>query len=125
MSKIVDAITATQTNRRRHKPTKLFDSVFTVCEEFAPSPTETEYRISVTLGARYWVSSELQADSAFPFLEEAVKSTKKKVIEAIFGEFREDFRNLEHALYNSEVETARTMLQAFEKKMFEVNHDTN
>jgi hypothetical protein len=53
----------------------------------------------------------------------AVQRTKRQVVEAIFGEFRADFRSIERALYDSDIETARVMFHALEDKMFEITID--
>jgi hypothetical protein len=124
MSKVVNAIMATKEDRRRLKQTKLFQDVFTVREDIQTlNPgTEIQYRIGVTLGAQCWVSEveKLKNDHA---LTDAINRTKRQVIEAIFGEFRADFRNIERALYDSDIETARVMFHALEDRMFEVTID--
>lgn len=121
MSEVVNAITATKGDRFRLKQTKLFNDVFAVREDIQTlSPgTEIQYRIGVTLGSQCWVDelSQLKAGDA---VEMAIERTKRQVIEAIFGEFRTDFRNIERALYNSDIETARVMFHALEERMFQV-----
>ena len=121
MSKVVNAIMATQEDRRRLKQTNLLRDVFAVREDIqtvAPG-TEIQYRIGVTLGAQCWVSEveKLKNDDAVVI---AIERTKRQVIEAIFGEFRQDFRSIERALYDSNIEEARVMFHALEDKMFEV-----
>jgi hypothetical protein len=124
MSKVVNAIMATKADRRRLKQTKLFKDVFTAREDIQTlSPgTEIQYRIGVTLGSECWVDEleQLKSDNA---LTEAINRTKRQVIEAIFGEFRADFRSIERALYDSDIETARVMFHALEYRMFEVTID--
>lgn len=121
MSEVVNAITATKGDRFRLKQTKLFNDVFAVREDIQTlSPgTEIQYRIGVTLGSQCWVDelSQLKAGDA---VEMAIERTKRQVIEAIFGEFRTDFRNIERALYDSDIETARVMFHALEERMFQV-----
>ena len=121
MSKVVNAIMATREDRRRLKQTNLLRDVFAVREDIqtvAPG-TEIQYRIGVTLGAQCWVSEveKLKNDDA---VVTAIERTKRQVIEAIFGEFRQDFRSIERALYDSNIEEARVMFHALEDKMFEV-----
>ena len=121
MSKVVNAIMAIKEDRRRLKQTKLFKDVFTVREDIQTlNPgTDIQYRISVTIGSQCWVSEfeQLKNDNA---LVMAVQRTKRQVIEAIFGEFRADFRSIERALYDNDIETARVMFHALEDRMFEV-----
>ena len=124
MSQVVNAIMADKGNRHRLKQTKLFQDVFSVREDIAEvqAMTQTQYRIGVTLGSQCWVDNieKIKSDNA---LELAVQRTKRQVIEAIFGEFRIDFRNIERAMYDSDIETARVMLHEMEKKMFDVTLD--
>ena len=121
MSQVVNAIVATKGDRHRFKQTKLFRDVFSVREDIqtVAAGTEIQYRIGATLGAQCWVDelSQLKAGDA---LEMAIERTKRQVIEAIFGEFRVDFRNIERALYDSNIEEARVMFHALEDRMFQV-----
>jgi hypothetical protein len=124
MSQVVNAIVATKGDRHHIKQTKLFKDVFSVREDIAPTKlgTEIQYRIGVTIGSECWVDrlEHLEDGNA---LEAAIQRTKRQVIEAIFGEFRVDFRNIERALYDSDIETARVMFHALEDRMFEVTPD--
>lgn len=120
MSKVVNAITAERSDKKRYPQSQLFQDVFKVREDIQKSPTlEVQYRIGVTLGSQCWVSEEMNL-SRNDAIEKAVQRTKRQVIEAIFGEFREDFRNIERALYDSNIENARVMLHRMEDKMFQV-----
>ena len=122
MSKVVNAIMATKEERRRLKQTKLFQDVFSVREDIQKvnAGTEIQYRIGVTLGAQCWIEDSLKNKNGDDAIEMAVQRTKRQVIEAIFGEFRDDFRSIERALYDSNIEEARIMFHALEDKMFEV-----
>ena len=124
MSNVVNAIMAKKGDRARPKQTKLFRDVFTVREDIqtVTAGIEVQYRIGVTLGSECWVD-EISIIKAPNALEMAIDRSKRQVIEAIFGEFRADFRNIERALYDSNIEEARVMLHDLEKKMFEVTID--
>ena len=124
MSNVVNAIMAKKGDRARPKQTKLFRDVFTVREDIqtVAAGIEVQYRIGVTLGAECWVD-EISIIKAPNALEMAIDRSKRQVIEAIFGEFRADFRNIERALYDRNIEEARVMLHDLEKKMFEVTID--
>jgi len=124
MSKVVNAIMATKEERRRFKQTKLFQDVFAAREDIQKvnHDIEIQYRIGVTLGAQCWVS-EMEQQSNDDALVMAIQRTKRQVVEAIFGEFRADFRSIERALYDSNIEEARMMLHALEDRMFEVTID--
>lgn len=121
MSKVVNSIAATKNDRVRLKQSKLFQDVFAVREDIQTLKhgTEIQYRIGVTLGAQCWIDEAEQMKNGMA-VEMAVQRTKRQVIEAIFGEFRQDFRSIEHALYDSNIEDARVMFHALEKRMFEV-----
>lgn len=122
MSKVVNAIMATKEDRRRFKQTKLFQDVFNVREDIQEvnAGMEIQYRIGVTIGAQCWVDDSLKNKNGDDAIEMAVQRTKRQVIEAIFGEFRDDFRSIERALYDSNIEEARIMFHALEDKMFNV-----
>ena len=122
MSQVVNAIVATKGDRVRVKQTKLFRDVFSVREDMETTRTaftEIQYRIGVTIGSQCWVDELTQIKDS-DALTEAINRTKRQVIEAIFGEFRVDFRNIERALYDSDIETARVMFHALEDRMFQV-----
>jgi hypothetical protein len=51
-------------------------------------------------------------------LEEAIHRTKRQVIEAIYGEFRQDLMMVERALYDRDFQKARDCLRILEQKMF-------
>ena len=127
MSKIVTAIMATKGDRKRtYRPgsSQLFQDVFSTREDIHTDPiyVQTQYRIGVMLGAECWIT-ETQKLSSEDAVELAIQRTKRQVIEAIFGEFRADFRNIERAIYNNDMENAGVLLHAMEKKMFEVTEE--
>ena len=121
MSKVVNEIMATKTDKVRYTPLNgLFQDVFSVREDIQDGQhLETQYRIGVTIGAQCWISDldRVKSDTA---LQHAIERTKRQVIEAIFGEFRQDFRMIERAIYDSDTGTAGKLLHEMEKKMFEV-----
>lgn len=120
MSKVVNAITATRSPNRevRRVQDRLFNDVFSVRDYHTQDALEAQYKVEVRLGAQCWISDDVKSsDNNVSF---AVERTKRQVIEAIFGEFRSDFRLIERALYDRDVETARTALHDMEKRMFEV-----
>lgn len=124
MSQVVKAITATKTDRVRmiNVLSPLMQDVFSVREDIREDPVtlETQYRIGVTIGSQVFVSDfdKMASDNA---LTAAIYRTKRQVIEAIFGEFRQDFRMIERDLYDRNIEAARIKFHELEKKMFEVD----
>ena len=128
MSQIVKAIAAIDTGQRKvfdeKKFTPLFQDVFEskmqVSEVRDVSLTTAKlFKIGVTLGQSAMVT-ELEQLGSDDALSEAIYRTKRSVIEAVFGEFREDFMRIQNALYDRDFQKARTLLVAFENKMFEV-----
>ena len=122
MSNLVKAIAATDTGERKVVPvrSKLFQDVFSMREDFSDLNYEQVakvYRIGVTLGNTCMVSEfDTLKDSLA--LGHAIQRTKQQVIEAVFGEFRQDFRMIEKLLYDYDFEGAATALRAMERKMY-------
>lgn len=126
MSQLVTAIMATDTGERRilkMKTSQLFQDVFNSREEIAEvySPDiGVAYKIGVTLGATTLVREHEHMINPNA-LQHAVRRTKEQVIEAVFGEFRSYFRQIDIALYKHEHEEAARLLGEMEKKMFGVD----
>lgn len=124
MSNVVKAIAATDTGSRIIKSDKsqLFQDVFNVKEDIGTRGYHDnilkEYRIGITLGSKCYVSELDYTKHGDNVLQEAIKRTKQQVIEAIFGEFRQDFRLIERNLYNYEFEQAASALRVMERRMF-------
>lgn len=126
MSQLVTAIMATDTKERRvlkMKTSQLFQDLFSgredVGEVYSPD-IGIVYKVGVTLGATTFVQDHdhLADPNA---LQRAIRRTKEQVIEAVFGEFRSYFRQIDIALYKHEHEEAARLLGEMEKKMFEVD----
>jgi hypothetical protein len=125
MSQLVKAIAAHDTGNRKAlegKFSPLFQDVFEKKEhitEVRDSYYDVAklYRISVTLGQACMIS-ELDQLHGENVVTMAIERTKKSIIEAVFGEFREDFMQLNNALYDRDFAKARTLLNQFEDKMF-------
>jgi len=126
MSQVVKAIVAADTGDRRVVTkglSPLFTDVFQTKSEWFEVRDETNsvtkvYRIGVKIGGQAMVTDYeyMTSDEA---LTSAVNRTKRQVIEAIFGEFRQDFRRIEKAIYDHDSESAGRMLYDMERKMFE------
>lgn len=122
MSNLVKAIAASDTGERRAVPvkSKLFQDVFSMREyigETYQHDVAKVYRIGVTLGNTCMVT-ELESMKNHLALTHAIERTKQQVIEAVFGEFRQDFRMIEKLLYDYDFEGAATALRAMEQKMY-------
>lgn len=122
MSQVVKAITSHDKGERKifEGFSPLFQDVFSVksdIQELRHEEVAKLYRIGITLGSQAWVS-DLETINDVDALSEAIKRTKRQVIEAIFGEFRTDFMMIERALYDRDFQKARSLLAQFENKMF-------
>jgi hypothetical protein len=124
MSQVVKAITAQDTGERKvfHDSfSPLFQDVFNIKSEIQEfkylSDVAKAYRIGVTLGAQVYVE-DLEMIANENALTNAIDLTKRQVIEAIFGEFRQDFMMVERALYDRDFQKAREYLRVFEDKMY-------
>lgn len=125
MSQLVNAIMATDTGDRKYirRKSQLFQNVFSgredIGEVYTPDIGKL-YKIGVTLGNTVLVPDHSSIRDPHA-LEYAIRRTKEQVIEAVFGEFRADFRQIEMALYNYEHEEAAKLLGEMERKMFGVD----
>jgi hypothetical protein len=106
--------------------TPLFKDVFELKEHVAevkdPGPAYAiakVYKIAVTIGNECIVTDDLSANTSVA-LEHAVERTKRAIVEAVFGEFRQDFYMIETALYDRDFHRARAHLTEFQRKMYEV-----
>lgn len=120
MSQLVKAIAATDTRERKFIPgglsplfTSYFSSNATSEETYHTGEVLTAYRIEARIGAQ--VLAKQDAD-----LAQAIVRTKQNVVEAIFGEFRSQFRMIDDALNRYDVEEARKILHKFEDQMFSI-----
>ena len=126
MSQLVKAITAVDTGQRKQITdsfSPLFNDVFLrkeLLEDSYHNPAFVAklYKIGITLGAQAIVN-EADTINDVDALSLAIERTKRSVIEAVFGEFRQDFLQINNALYDRDFQKARSLLTVFEQKMFE------
>jgi len=125
MSQVVRAIEAHDTGNRKlikESFSNLFQDVFNVKSQIKDfqvnAEVAKEYRISVTIGSQVHVSELDLLQEGGDALQEAIHRTKRQVIEAIFGEFRQDLMLAERALYDRDFQKARDYLRILEQKMF-------
>lgn len=122
MSQVVKSITASDLGERKPIRTysPLFQDVFSVKEtiEGVPHLVAKLYRIGVTIGAQAWIN-DIDTINEVDAVEQAILRTKRSVIEAIFGEFREDILRIRGKLYDRDFNQAVILLDELERKMFE------
>ena len=122
MSKLVQAIEASAgpNYRRRMKPEKLFASLVDVnatVEKEVAFHTQTRYSIRAKLGADVWIDDHRGSE----VLPQAIKQTQRAITEAVFGEFRPYFRELNMAVFEGNYDVLHEILDRFEKQMFEAD----
>jgi hypothetical protein len=121
MSKLAKAVMAGQKDRRiLQELGPLFNNTFDLKEDFstfAHTRWAKTYRVEARFGAQVVVDEveELKNPNALSF---AVESCKRQIIHAVFGEFQEDIRLIEGALWERKFDEARTLLMDMERKMF-------
>ena len=104
-------------SRRVVVPNSLLADVLAVDESIEyTSPILREYRISANFRCRT-VLPENDSDA----LEYAVKTAKRSIVEAVFGEFREDFYKIHNALQEQNIHKAQKLLHNMQYRMFEEN----
>ena len=86
------------------------------------------YSKSDVVGHKYRIGVKIEATATIPeskilsnHLDEAVDRVKRQIVEAVFGEFRQDFERVHMALNNYDVETARLMLIELQEKMYGIS----
>ena len=124
MSQLVKAIIAVDTGERKYIPkglSPLFMDVFSGKSEWSSTYVEDiakVYNIGVTLGCSAMVRESAFIKEGVSPMEEAVNRCKKQIIEAVFGEFRQDFRRIEKAIYDHNAGEAGRLLYEMEGKMY-------
>lgn len=125
MSQVVRAIEAHDTGDRKlikESFSTLFQDVFNIKSQIqelkSTEGVAKQYRIGVTIGSQVHVSELDLLQEGGDALEEAIHRTKRQVIEAIYGEFRQDLMLTERALYDRDFQKARDYLRILEQKMF-------
>lgn len=119
MSKLAQAIMVTPSQRMVHFNSRsLFNEVVNVKEGF----TNFDCFDSALV---YMVEARFRAETAIPYdcndviHEEHVKAAKRKIVEAVFGEFRPFFIQINSELFNRNFERARELIREMEDSMFE------
>lgn len=121
MSKLVQAVEASagRNYQRRMKPEGLLSSMIDVeatMNKDVVRYTQTRYSIRVKLGADAWID-----DHRPETLPPAIKQTQRAITEAVFGEFRPYFRELNLAVLDGKYDELYEILDRFEKQMFKAD----
>lgn len=115
MSKLAKEVFADHgISRRAVVSNSLLSDILTVESIEQISPTFREYCISANFQCR-----TLLPENDSDALEYAVKTSKRSVVEAVFGEFREDFYKIHNALQEQNIHKAQKLLHNMQYRMFE------
>ena len=116
MSRIVNAVMATETE----KSSPLFQDLFRKEEQIYEIPNIANvYEIGVSL--RKQVAVNIFENGQQDSLAVAIQQTKRSIVEAVFGEFREYFYLIDNAINDHDFSKARSLLSEFHQKMFEAD----
>ena len=121
MSKLVQAVEASagRNYQRRMKPESLLSSMIDIeatMNKDVAYHTQTRYSIRAKLGADAWVD-----DHRPEALPKSIVQTQRAVTEAVFGEFRPYFRELNMAVLDGKYDDLYEILDRFEKQMFKAD----
>lgn len=122
MSQLVKALQAVDSGDRlllRSKKSSLFDDTVSIkAESFNDPMVGLRYRVGCKIEASC-VVSPASGLSYGDKGEEATYRVKRQIVEAIFGEFRNDIIRIHAALNDYDVDSARDLLAALERNMFD------
>lgn len=119
MSKLAQAIEAVQTKNKQYKMPALVEvSDEYTHHSFSIKEPLNEYRIEAKFGLM--MLSDPCDDNEH---HRKLKQCRAQIVEAIFGEFREDFMGLFTSLSSSNVDEAYHKLEKFYNKMYKVEND--
>ncbi len=79
---------------------------------------DIKVKFTATFGIESYLSEELVSDKSV--LEHALRNIREKVVQEVFGEFREPIHNIVAQLYRREYDKARESLYNLERQMFSV-----
>ena len=111
MSKLTDHIRAVVTNRRYVPISKTVSLTQVDISSYEPLPYLLGIRIEVAIGAEVRVESG--ADTT-PHM----RHMTRQIEEEVFGEFRTMLYELQHLLYNQDIDGAMRLVEEIRKQMF-------
>lgn len=115
MSKLAEMIQAVQTSERRRVMSPL---VAIRTSSVEPRNCSFPEHYVYTLTATFGCNATLEYND--PCAVQVLAQVRRQVVDEVFGEFRENFTEIERALFNYDNEAARKALNSFRQRMFEV-----
>ncbi len=115
MSKLLKLVNAKTTGKRKLLPVELnyISDIVEIQESYVKVRYGIEYIIGAQFGSKAFVAEESSEALSF-----TVENVKQSIVEAVFGEFRIDFRKLNEAVYKHDLDAIREHLIEFEHRMF-------
>jgi hypothetical protein len=117
MSNLVKLINA----RRGSEHKAILSPINSICsidDGYVDVEYGVQYSIGVKFGSSVFVDEGANYRDAFTLVN-AVGQVKRSVVEAVFGEFRQDFRDIEQLIYSHNFSAVAKRLRQFEQKMFD------
>lgn len=114
MSKLIDAVKASE-GRPTLISNRLFDEIVSISSSYKPCKN--------TLGSVYKIGVKLEQEVILnstdsEMLTTAIEDAKRAIIEAVFGEFRDYFYQIEIAAYQRDFDKVKSILRSFQDDMF-------
>jgi hypothetical protein len=114
MSRFAKQLVATDTLERRLVPSMTVESTINF-----DLPYENRYVLKVCLGGFAWISKRDIEGTKGRIVNDALAAMRKKVVQEVFGEFREPINEIREMLYCRDLEGAMAGLERLEREMFE------
>lgn len=116
MSKLSEMIRESQTSERRCVMTPIMRFTSTMTEIPAClSPIHYVYELKAEFGCKATVQYGAKGE-----LDTKLRIVRKQVIDAVFGEFREDIYAIQRALFNYDTDKAIELVGDLHHRMFDV-----
>lgn len=115
MSKLAEMIQAAQTNERRHVFTPLIDIRSEVHPVNRARPDHYIYELKAAFGCNVTIKFGDHGEA-----DHKLKMIRRQVIEAVFGEFRENLHEIQRALANYDCAAATEAVKDLYDRMFDV-----
>lgn len=113
MSKFAQMLQASTTGRRAAEIPSM--TVTEDVREISPHYA-LEYRIGVQLESRVFISDEVRREGAYANL--MIQRVKEKLVQEVFGEFREPIHEIRHAIYERDWLKVDQLLSKLHDQMF-------
>lgn len=96
---------------------KMMDATITTSVD--PMKYLHQYEVGVKLSTQFYITDQVLRESIDSgVLNHNVNRAKRLLVEAVFGEFRENFLRMRHALYERDYDKLNEELDNFQDKMF-------